>query len=909
MSLYSLKYVNKSIVALLGIVMVILVPPVVSAADNDIVASIHIQNHEPVSEKQIRDVLTLKEGDAFTEEKLEQSLSLLKDWNRFESISYEKEHTSDGWVLTFDLMPALVITGIKFTGHFPYLTSRVQRNIGLNIGEVYEREAIIDEVKKLRRFFERQGYFATTVRVKEKVNDKKGTVALKFIIRKGPRLRWRNIEVEGNKAVSTGYFRSKVNAWYPYQPSRLRKSIEKIKEHYKKKGYPRARIRVQNINRDFEAGKADLDIVVSEQSHLDIRFHGNNSVLRRNLMQAITFFREEAYDSYEVRASVESLKEYYLKRGFLDVEVKAEKKLVKPARHRIDFFIKEGPQTLVKKIRFEGSETLDESKVKKELSLKPAGFFTSGYLSRPALERDRRIIPNLLREQGYPEGELKGTSVKFTPLHDRANVEFVVHEGLQTVVRELSFTGADHADMNKLKKPLKLKPGKPYSEIAVKDDKLRIKNYYADNGYPYAEVESEANVDEENGDVNVIFHVNEGPLVTIGSILIIGIDHTRASTIRSALYVDRGDPYSRSKILRGASILRKLGSFESVKVDTIGLKEKQETVHLSVNVEERERYIFDLKASYSTDDRLTGVFALRNLDVMGFGKRMSLIATLGFDTRGGELNYIDPHLLGGDIEMVLSGFIENEDRPSFDQTSYGGSFSLLKDIGRSMSILGRYQLERTLFHGGTPDPDEDTDDRTLPHVRVSFNYDTRDYFADPRKGIFSETSLDYFHQFFGTSANFFRLRGQFNYYLSPHSRFTFVNSMRMGGAIPVTSSEVIPRSELFFIGGDYTVRGFDQDKAGPLDASGTPIGQKFMFIWNTELQLRVAGNVKLAAFLDTGTAGQSFTFTKASLRHSAGIGLRYITPVGPVRLDYGFVLDRAPDEGVGRLHFTFGYAF
>jgi outer membrane protein insertion porin family len=375
------------------------------------------------------------------------------------------------------------------------------------------------------------------------------------------------------------------------------------------------------------------------------------------------------------------------------------------------------------------------------------------------------------------------------------------------------------------------------------------------------------------------------------------------------LYFDRGDPYSRAKILKGASVLRKLGSFESVQVETIGLDEKQETVHLAVNVEERERYIVDLKASYSTDDKLTGVLALHNLDVLGLGKRMSLFATLGFDKRGGELNYIDPHLLGGDFEMVLSGFIENEDRPSFDETRFGGSISFLRDIGRTMTVLGRYQVERSIFHGGTPDPDEETSDRTLPHFRGSFNYDTRDYFADPRKGLFVETSADYFHRFFEISANFFKLRGQINYYLSPHPRFTFVNSLRMAGAIPVTASAVIPRSELFFVGGDYSIRGFDQDKAGPLDATGTPTGQKFMFIWNSEMQLRLAGKFKIAAFFDTASVAQSFKFSMDSLRHSAGVGLRYITPVGPIRLDYGVILDPRPDEETGRLHFTFGYAF
>ena len=138
---------------------------------------------------------------------------------------------------------------------------------------------------------------------------------------------------------------------------------------------------------------------------------------------------------------------------------------------------------------------------------------------------------------------------------------------------------------------------------------------------------------------------------------------------------------------------------------------------------------------------------------------------------------------------------------------------------------------------------------------------------------------------------------------------TFVNSLRAEGVVPITDGTVVPRSELLFVGGDYSIRGFSQDGAGPVAVDGSPDGQMFTLLFNSELQFRLLGPLKVAAFFDTASAANSFTVNRVSLRHSAGLGMRYVTPVGPIRFDYGFKLDRQTGEDVGRFHFTFGYAF
>lgn len=880
-----------------------------AGAREDIVRALRIENDGRTPIEKIQTVITLREGAPYTEAKLTESLELLKKWGRFEEIQVEQVQTEAGRIITFQLLEGLMIKRIQFTGHFPYLTSRIQRNVGMREGQVFVREQIIDEVKKIKRFFEREGYFATNVRVREKVDTAKGFVEVTFRIHKGPRLRWRKIAVEGNTVFPKSFFQAQVNPWAPYQPARLRESLDTIKEAYKKQGYPRTRIRAEQLERDFRNRRADLTLQVTENKRLTVNFHGNRRIRRRTLNNTATFFSEEAYDDYEVTQSRRELEALYRGRGFLSAKIKAERQPLSEHHVHVDFFITEGPQTLVKDIEIAGRQQLKVGKILAQLSLQETGFFTAGYLSLEALRYDQKRMPQLLQGQGFSQGRLMATQVLPNLWQDRAKLRFVIAEGPRDTIGEIRFEGVSALEEKKLARALPFKVQDPLSQSALREAHEALKVLYANHGHPYAQIESRIEPPEPGGNKIVCFVIDEGLEVRVGDVLIVGIDHTRASTVRSVMPLKRGEPYSYEKLIKGESGLRKLGIFNAVDVDVIGLDERLETVHLLVKVQERHHRVVDIKASYSTDDKASGSFNFTNLDVFGFGKRMNLQLIGGFDLRRGEWNYIDPHLLGGDFEMIIGLFVQDQVRPSFNVTDFGVSLSFLREIGRTMTVLTKYEVQRSLFRKGTPDPNEETTDRTLPKASVSFNYDSRDYFADPRKGFFGVSNLDYFNSLIGSGADFFRLSGQATHYYSPVKRFTIVNSLRSEGIVPLSSGEVIPRSELLFIGGDYSIRGFSQDSAGPQEADGTPIGQKFTLLMNTEFQLRLGGGFKVAAFFDTASASSNFNFSAASLRHAAGVGLRYTTPVGPIRLDYGFKLDKKAGENLSRLHFTFGYAF
>ncbi|OGP13233.1 MAG: outer membrane protein assembly factor BamA [Deltaproteobacteria bacterium GWA2_50_8] len=870
-------------------------------------SQLRIYNNTSISTVQIENVFGLKEGQVVTDEEMEEALSKLRKWGQFENVTLEKKNTTQGLELVLSLRESLLITNIHIKGQFPFLTNRIQQVLGIRVGQIFNRDQVLDEVKKIRSFFEREGYFATHVQVKEKIDEKAGKARLTFVIRKGHRLRWRDIKIEGATVFPRGFLVSKINPWFPYQPKRLRRSLENIKKSYKDKGYPRAQVKIEHLYRDFAQKKADLTIRIIEREHLNLFFEGNVRLSDKTLKGATTFFDEEGVDEFEVEESQKALLKLYHSKGFSEVSIHSEFKRQTHDKVTVRFIIDEGPSTQVKKIDIIGNQKMKDRKIKAVLITKKNGPFQSGAYSPHNLEKDKNFMTQYYRRQGFPEMEVNKTDAQINRWHDQASLIFDIFEGPRFFIGDILFDGNDYFKKKKLEKISQLKKGQPLNRDLIDTALEKLKIAYAKNGFPYVTVEVDFRTNEQY-EVDVLFNIQQGVLVRVGELLIVGNDKTKNKSILKVMALHTGDVFSYEKVLKSTTNLRKLGSLRSVNIETIGLTEKKSIVHLLIHVEEQAPYIVDFKGSYDTDDKFSGSIVLTNSNLLGHAKRANFKLTAGSDLLRAESNYIDAHLLGSDLEFILTAFAQQEQRASFDANDLGGSISLLYEITSRLNFLFKYEVVRTIFLRGTPDQDEGTEDRTLPRVGISLGYDTRDYFADPKHGIFVLGSIDMFHRFINIGQNFLHLSNQFLDYRTIKI-FTFANSLRIDNLFELGEDVAIPRRKLLFIGGDYSVRGFEEDKAGLLN-SDVPVGGEFRWIYNFEIQFQMAEKFKLATFFDTGSLTQGIQdMSLDSVRHSAGLGLRYITPVGPLRFDYGFKLDKKSDESIGRLHFTFGFAF
>ncbi len=871
------------------------------------ITSIVIDNGTLVSDSEIRNLLPLKEGDLFSETKWEQALSSLKKWGRFYEVRGEKKATPQGLELTLHLVEGLLISRIEVKGSYPFLSNRIRRLVALQPGDLFDDEEIAQQAIKIESFYQREVYEGTQVKVFTKKNEKKGTVEIQYQIQKGFRYRISAVTVKGNTVFPSGWFSSKINLLRPYRPRRFRQSLEKIREEYRNEGYVRARVRLSEMVQDPIQKKLHPILEVTEGDHLTVLFRGNRRMAIKSLRRILPIYTDGGYGTYEMEESVRAIIDLYHSRGFQEVEVLARGERVSRGERRIVFDIQEGPETRVKQVALEGNEKISDRKIRKNLHTKEETLFRNAPWQPEIIEEDFKNLTPILRSRGALEAKTIETRTTFSPLKDKATVTFEVEEGPITEIREIRIEGNQVFAENRLKKKLKMKEGDIYLEEKINRDKENLVRYYASRGYPYVHVEPE--LQGSGAETTLIYHIQEGDFVRIGEILIIGNQRTRRRSIESALLLKKGDLFNYRKLIDSESSLRRLGAFRSVSIETIGLLEKEPIVHLKIRVEESESVILDLAAAFDTDDQFTGSTTLNHVNLFGFAKRANLKLTGGRDIQKGELNFIDPHSLGYNLEAILTGLAEMEQRPSFDDLDVGGSVSLLREITPQLNLLTKYQLIRTYFRNVLDPTEESEQDHTTSKVSFSASYDRRDSFADPTRGFATVGGVDLSTKIAGSGFNFIQPKAQFAHYVSFGGRWTLLNFIR-GEGIDIIGDDVLTRDQRLFLGGDYTVRGFNQDAVGPVGANTRPFGGLILLLHTAELQTRLFKNFKSALFVDSGSITNRLgDVSLASIRHGGGLGLRYITPVGPIRLDYGFKLDRQTGEDLSRLHFTFGYAF
>lgn len=798
--------------------------------------SVHFSEGEAhkINERDVLDIIAIKEGATFSTEKMEKAVNYLKKWGIFEEISASTMPSKEGMQIDLYVKEAPLIGEIDIKGNYPYIEQKIRKYLTVRPGDIYTRAKIDEQIERIKEFYSREGFFNTKVSSSESWNETTRDVKAKFEIKHGSLLRYGKINIEGGNKTIKGRIYSYINPLRPYTPRKFNTAIRRAIDYYHSHGRPRARIKAE-VRTDVDAGKVHADIKVSEGPKVKVKIIGNKKIGDRKLKKAITIFEEGSFDEYEISSSKEKLLGLYLAKGYPDIEIYTERKDQPNGNIMIEFHIKEGKK-------------------------------------------------------------LKTAAVKKSK------------EKIKLPVKNISFIGNTSVDKEILLKKLKNKIGKLLNVTVLEDDKNRISSYYSDHGWPYVEVSQF--VDTLSDGVEIRHEISEGIPVKIGRIFVVGNSLTTTRAIKKAITIHEGAPYSFEKITESQLALRRLGVFNTVTFETLGLEEKEAVVHVVIKVEEAKPFAMDFGLAYSTDERYSGSIGFTNFNSFGMAKRSNLKLTGGRELSRAEANWIDPRFFGSDFEMTTSTWLQYQDKNTFNYMQAGGGLGFFRRFHRT-GILAKYELERNYFVEGDSVAADASSlrDNTISKVTLSASFDTRNNFADPTRGIFAMMNTDIFNEVRGNQANFVKLRWFFSNYWSFWKRLSFSNNARLD-RIQALGHVSVPSNELFLMGGDDTLRGFSEDSLGPVNSAGQATGGRVRWIYNAELHIKLLKNWQGAIFYDTGSLTSEFSqINLETVRQSVGFGVRYITPVGPIRFDYGIILDKLAGDNFGRFHLTFGYVF
>jgi len=763
--------------------------------------------------------------------------------------------------------------------------------------------------------------------------------------------------------------RGLLKAGKPYSRERLTSATTLMKRTLTGQRRLASSVKEDPPKYDPETNRVAVSFTVNVGPVITIRTEGARlSVIpflaNRQMKKLIPIFSEGAVDRELVDEGQRNLSEFFQKKGFYDVNVTTNFQR-KPDQVAIVYKIDRGRKHKVDRIIFHGNYAISEKELLAQVQVRRSRIWTHGSLSQRLLRQSSSNIESLYRDRGYEDIRVTAQTIDREP---KIDVDFDIQEGPQTLVQDVQVSGNRNLPYAQLTEPkgFQLRSGVPFSRRKMAEDRNRISATYLNRGYLNAEVK--ATVQRANSDphrVNVEYAIEEHQLVRTGQVLYLGQDRTRLSLLKRTAEVAPESPMRRGDLLEAESRLFDLGVFDWASVgprkpitdqsDEMALvkvheaKRNEMTYGFGFEISHRGGNIptgtvavpggggtiglngYQIAPSQSTFASPRGLLEFTRRNMRGLGETASASILASRLTQRFLTTYGQPHFFGTEWTSLGSFSIErNSENPLFTAALGDLSVQIERALRHKTNtrVQIRYDFNKTsLSHILVPDLvlPQDRSVR-LSTFSTTFIHDTRDRPLDAHHGMLGTVDVGITPTALGSSANFAKLFGQFAYYQPLHS-IVIANSVRLGLAAPFASS-FVPTSQLFFSGGGTSLRGFPIDQAGPQrlvpfcnvlqGQSGcvnvtVPVGGKQLFILNSEVRfplgiMKALGGV---VFYDGGNVYSAININDFvnNYTNTVGFGLRYATPIGPVRFDIGRNLNPVPGINPWQYYITIGQAF
>jgi outer membrane protein insertion porin family len=749
-----------------------------------------------------------------------------------------------------------------------------------------------------------------------------------------------------------------------YSEARVGKSVDFIRAHLRSKGRLAPVVRVASTSFHPEINRVDLTFQIDPGPLLSVRVIGAR-VSRRTIKRLVPIYEENSVDQDLVDEGERNLTSYFQSKGMFDVKVNSH--LDRGAGNvSVVYQVDRVERHRVEAIYFQGNHYFDDAWLLTSVSIKKARFLSRGRFSESLLRTSQNWLVALYKNEGFANVQVQTKIDDFGP---QVDVTFIISEGPQDRVNSIRLTGNRTQSVDTLtsQHPLHLQVGKPYSPQGVQLDRNDILAAYLDRGYLNATFESRATPENGNPHLfNVVYSIDEGPHTFISDVVLLGEKTTKPDfvSVIAGRNVTEGKPLSTGKLLTAESDLYNLSIFDWVSVQARQPITTQTQSEVLEKVHEQKRNTIDYGGGIEVIPRSgnvpVGTVALPGLPPIGLGTKFQASQKSFFGPRGSfdytrrnirgraesftvstvlsrldqrlAFTYADPHFRDSSWSSLLSLSGERTtENPIFAAETGLASFQLQKplDAKRTKNVILRYEFDRTILSNIAIPNLVLPQDRHVRLSTVSAEYirDTRDKPLDAHKGIYQVFDFGVTPTAFGSSANFVRFLGQTAFYIPIRPWLTWANNFRLGFASPFAASEV-PLSQKFFTGGADSLRGFPINGAGPqrpvqvcsnpADSStctliSVPVGGETLFIFNTEARfpIRWIKNLGGAFFYDGGNVYAHINLPEMvdNYTNTVGFGIRYNTPLGPVRIDIGHNLNPVPGVKATQYFVTLGQAF
>ncbi|MCE9624734.1 MAG: outer membrane protein assembly factor BamA [Deltaproteobacteria bacterium] len=684
----------------------------------------------------------------------------------------------------------------------------------------------------------------------------------------------------------------------------------------------------EDVQADKEPAPGGVKIIfkVVEKGPIDkIVIEGNKKISENKIRETITVKVNQPADNRKLAESKEKLKEIYNKDGYGATTIETEVR-EKGGQRELVFKITESKAEVVREINFEGNTVFSDAKLRKIIRTKKKGILSfltgSGKYKEEVIDQDIQLITYNYLNKGYMKVRVGQPKVEASAKANGLILTYFIDEGDAYKIGDISFDGDILTTKEELVKQLHTFKGNYYSQKIMEEDLQKLTEFYGNQGYAFANINPQTNIHDDTKTADINFVTDEGKKVFVERINITGNTITRDKVIRRELRVVENSLYNESLVRLSKRKLEQLGYFETVDISTPRGSTDDKLV-LNINVKEKPTGTFSVGAGFSSSESFLLTASVSKNNFMGLGISGSLNGEISGKRQQFSFQFTDPYLFDTDWILQANGFKITSDFEDFRRKSFGGEIDFGRRVFDFSSFSIGYKIEDVKlddFNLIVPLFFKQNADGLTSSLVFQFQRDTRNNPITTTKGLYSNLSIEYAGNGIGGDVDFLRVTANQRVYVPLWKNSTLKFNGRIG-YIKSLNDQPVPLFERFFTGGINSLRGYEFRSVGPrvtIPDGITGSDQEFVYggnkllLFNLEYEFPLydAAGFRGVVFVDAGNAfAEDESLNPLKLRADAGAGIRWLSPFGPLRFEWGFPFARREGEKRSVFNFTIGSFF
>ncbi len=873
---------------------------------------------------------------------------------RYHDIAIDAEAAGSGVELRIITTFNYFVSGVSIEGAAdPPSREQLRTATKLDLGVLFDPEMMEPAVSNLLERLRANGLYQGQVSYHVDLTPSTEEAGVYFQIQPGGRARFDGVNASGTLTLPTGtlgrvtgwrrgLFFVQLPGWRELTEQRLLSGIGKVQTRVQKGNHLAARVTLENLQYHQETNLVTPNLRIDSGPALQVDVTGAK-VSAGRLRELIPIYEERAVDRSLLIEGQANLLEYLQSQGYFEAQVDFEQSQPAPDRSVIDYSITRGLRSKLVNVEITGNHFFDQQTLRARLLMTPASFlrYHWGRFSPRLLQQDINSVIDLYRTNGFREVMVMPVrNDDYKGKHGNLSVDLEIQEGPQWLVHDLKIDGVPPDDEKGLRLTLRSNPGEPYSDANIAADRDGILNYYYNDGYPDATFDWTQTPGPTPTQVDLHFVVRTGRQVFVRNVFVRGLHDTNPTLVANRIVLASDDPISQARISESQQKLYDLGIFSKVQTAIQNPDGDEDRKNVLFVLDEASKYSFNIGfgaelarigGGVTTFDAPAGTTAfsprvsggISRLNFLGLGQILSLQSLVSTLEQRVGLTYQAPQFGGNsNLQLTLSGlFDDSNDIRTFTAHRVEGSIQLAQKLSRANTIQYRYTVRRvTIPQDSLKISQELVPILSQPDragiVSMSFIQDRRDDPINTHRGYLNTIDLGAAWKWFGSATDYSRIVLRNSSYYPFGKDLVLAQSTQFGYIQRLGGLQLIPLAERFYSGGASTNRAFPDNQAGPRDigaplepggpsgtATGFPLGGNAFVFHSTELRFPLIGdNVGGVLFHDMGNVYDdvqdiSFRFRQRNIQdfdyavNSFGFGIRYRTPIGPIRVDFSLSPD------------------